>query len=805
MIKKIFLLFVTQSIAVVVYCQSLAINTTGATANTSAILDVAATNKGLLIPRVSLLSTSDVATITAPATGLLVYNTNASITGLGANGPGFYYYFGRWYKFLEYDNSGLAWVTTGNSNTVDGVNYIGTNDFVPLNFKSFNKKAGRIDVTNENVFFGSEAGGTNTAKFNTAIGHWALKLNTTGNYNTALGDGSLLNNTDGVKNTAIGYNSILLGSLGDENTAVGYSALYNGGIGNTAVGSLSLYAGGNNNTAVGYHTLMANTGGYNTAIGVGALLRNTTANYNVAIGSDCLSANTTGFKNTAIGGSALVANTMGSNNNSIGYSSLFNNTTGNFNTAIGIEALYTNNNDNNTAIGYQSLYKNFSGNNNIAIGPTALYKNISGNNNIGIGATALYENILGSENIGIGSSALNKNQNGNQNAVVGTLALSKNISGSSNTSLGYSTLLENIDGNNNTATGYKALNKFNTSGTGNTATGSNALVNIFSGNYVTALGANANASDGLTNATAIGANAKAEQSNSLILGSINGINGATSSTRVGIGTTTPNAPLQFGNDFANRKIVMNDLGNDDHEFTGFGVEANALRYQVALNVIDHVFYSGINSSSSKELLRITGNGNVGIGVPSPNYKLHIGPSSSGLRVEGPAAVGGIAISIGGLGDLQIDKPGTVGGRFIVKDNGNVGINNNNPVYKLDVNGDINATGQVRVNGIALTSDASFKQNISTIPNALSNLLQLRGTNYFFNTAVFPERNFSTDKQMGVIAQEVENIFPELVSTDKEGYKSVNYIGLIPLMIESIKTQQQQINELKQLVNKLINK
>jgi len=142
----------------------------------------------------------------------------------------------------------------------------------------------------------------------------------------------------------------------------------------------------------------------------------------------------------------------------------------------------------------------------------------------------------------------------------------------------------------------------------------------------------------------------------------------------------------------------------------------------------------------------------------------------------------------------------------------VGIGKNNPGYKLDVVGDINASGQVRANGIALTSDARFKQNITGIANALNNLLKLRGTNYFFITNSFPERNFSTDKQIGVIAQEVEKIFPELVSTDKDGYKSVNYIGLIPVVIESIKEQQtqiekqnQRIDKLTQLVNQLLNK
>ena len=217
--------------------------------------------------------------------------------------------------------------------------------------------------------------------------------------------------------------------------------------------------------------------------------------------------------------------------------------------------------------------------------------------------------------------------------------------------------------------------------------------------------------------------------------------------------------------------------------------------------------NGVDFDATSDAMVVLKNGNTGIGTSTPTYKLHIGSSNNGLRIEGPATSGsgGSALNIGGAGDVVVDAPSFPAGRFIIKENGNVGIGKATPTYKLDVVGDINASGLVRANGIALSSDARFKQNIITLPNALSNLLQLRGTNYFFNTKAFPDKNFSTDKQMGVVAQEVEKIYPELVSTDKDGYKSVNYIGLIPVMIESIKEQQKQIDELKKMLKEISKK
>ena len=98
------------------------------------------------------------------------------------------------------------------------------------------------------------------------------------------------------------------------------------------------------------------------------------------------------------------------------------------------------------------------------------------------------------------------------------------------------------------------------------------------------------------------------------------------------------------------------------------------------------------------------------------------------------------------------------------------------------------------------SDERFKRDIEEIPGALAALEQVRGVNYTFRTEEFPERDFTEEKQYGVIAQEVQKVFPELVHEDKEGYLSVNYTGLIPVLLQALKEQQQIINQLRAALN-----
>lgn len=93
---------------------------------------------------------------------------------------------------------------------------------------------------------------------------------------------------------------------------------------------------------------------------------------------------------------------------------------------------------------------------------------------------------------------------------------------------------------------------------------------------------------------------------------------------VGIGVQDPHAPLQFQDEIVNRKIVLRETSNNDHEFDGFGLNsANSIRYQIAADTGAHRFYTGTSSTTSTEIFTITGTGNIGIGASTPNAQLQL--------------------------------------------------------------------------------------------------------------------------------------------------------------------------------------
>ncbi len=159
--KKITFIFLATFIFIgfSIKAQNVGINPTGATPNSSAMLDVSSTDKGMLIPRVSLTSTSDVSTIANPATSLLVYNTNA---GMSNGSVGFYYWNGTQWNKLNDGNASTSnglWTANGNdiSNANSGNVGIGTTTpTAPLHVK------GQEALTIPN-------GGTSTAHVTTLI------------------------------------------------------------------------------------------------------------------------------------------------------------------------------------------------------------------------------------------------------------------------------------------------------------------------------------------------------------------------------------------------------------------------------------------------------------------------------------------------------------------------------------------------------------------------------------------------------------------------------------------------------------
>ncbi len=421
--KKLGLVILLIGITHDALCQNVGINTTGLAPNVSAMLDVESTNKGLLVPRITLLSNADATTIVTPATSLLIYNT--ATAGVVPNNiePGYYYNSGTpasplWQRLLSAVNtSSNAWLINGNSGTVSGTHFIGTTDNVPFNIKVNNMHSGHI-TSNGPVFLGYRAGITNIALYNTGIGYQSLFTNTSGNYNTAIGRSTLYLNTIGAGNTAVGVESLYSNVDGGSNTSIGYTSLYSNtsGSGNTATGVEVLYSNttGFSNTGIGMSSLYSNTGGYNnSAVGNAALYTNTTGHDNSAMGDFSLF-------HTAIGHRAMYANTTGSYCAAYGNLALNDNTTGDYNTANGNEALNNNTTgNNNTASGYRSLYAATTGSFCSSHGTQSLNSNTTGSNNTANGYRALYANTTGSCNAADGYSSLSNNTTGSNNTGLG--------------------------------------------------------------------------------------------------------------------------------------------------------------------------------------------------------------------------------------------------------------------------------------------------------------------------------------------------------------------------------------------------
>jgi hypothetical protein len=203
-----------------------------------------------------------------------------------------------------------SWSLTGNAGTVDGTNFIGTTDNVPLNIRVNNQKAGRIEsnVNTANTFFGYLSGSLNSnGGYNTAIGYSTLASSTGSSGNTATGAFALSANTNaGNYNSAFGGEALTSNIGGSANTAIGNSAMLNN-------------RNGRMNTAIGVEALRNNIGGgRNTAVGIASLLNNDAGNFNTAIGNFSLATNISGDYNSAVGYNAGVGGINFTNATAIG-------------------------------------------------------------------------------------------------------------------------------------------------------------------------------------------------------------------------------------------------------------------------------------------------------------------------------------------------------------------------------------------------------------------------------------------------------------------------------------------------------
>ena len=259
---------------------------------------------------------------------------------------------------------------------------------------------------------------------------------------------------------------------------------------------------------------------------------------------------------------------------------------------------------------------------------------------------------------------------------------------------------------------------------------------------------------------------------------------------VGIGVDAPDAQLQFANTTVNRKIVLWEGANNDHQFYGFGINGGTLRYQTDALGADHVFFAGANATTSNELLRIKGNGNVGINQANPQVPLQFA-TALGKK---------ISLYRGGTGDAGF---GVFGNELRIHSDYNGAditfgydnlVNGFTERFRVQANGNATLAGVLTQN-----SDETLKKNIEPIANASHLLQQLHGYRYQWK-----DENADAEKQLGLLAQEVQKVLPELVKEGENGKLGVNYSGLIPVLLEALKEQRSEIDQLKALVKQLIN-
>jgi len=420
----------------------------------------------------------------------------------------------------------------------------------------------------------------------------------------------------------------------------------------------------------------------------------------------------------------------------------------------------------NTFFGYNAGLSNTTGSSNIFIGYEVGRTNTSGSYNTFLGYQAGYTNNA-SYNSFIGYQAGRSNTSGQYNSFMGYKTGLANTTGSSNVYIGDSVGVSSTSGNKNVFLGNLA-GRNNVSGYNNVYIGYQAgflgnygSQNICIGNY-----------SGYSNTTG----------QNLFIGEYAGQQNTSGSRNSCVGFFSGQNNVTGGqNSYFGQFAGMDNL-NSYNTFIGYWAGGNNVNG--TMNA-----YLGYRSGQGS-----TGSNNVFLGYMA-------GENCSGT---GNVLVGYMAGYGSSKSDaLYIANSNTttplIGGDF---SNKRVGINRMPTTYTLEVGGTIWANGSAITAGLTTWSDRRFKTNIVPIPDALNIVMKLNGVRFDWNRGAFPNRNFTEGKQVGLIAQDVETVLPEVVSTDGEGYKSVAYDKVSAVLVEAIKQQQNQIEELKAQVAKL---
>lgn len=277
------------------------------------------------------------------------------------------------------------------------------------------------------------------------------------------------------------------------------------------------------------------------------------------------------------------------------------------------------------------------------------------------------------------------------------------------------------------------------------------------------------------NAVALGYNSKATAMNALAFGEGSE---ATGQNAVSFGNSTASGLRSFtaGEGVLAKAVGGISIGtyNNSGDFPGAQTAAT-----------DRLFQVGHGTSAARSnALTVLRNGNIGIGnnAINPEYILDIGGRAR-IKDNGGSNTAGIYFN---------NSQNTT--------EGFVGMLNDNEIGFFIGNGwrlIVNKNGTVSAASFQSWSDKRLKKDIKPIQNSLMNLREIKGYNYHWK-----DNRTNRNLQTGVVAQEIEKVFPELVSVGEDGYKSVNYIGLIPHLIEAVKELDKRTDEITRLKKEL---
>jgi hypothetical protein len=348
-------------------------------------------------------------------------------------------------------------------------------------------------------------------------------------------------------------------------------------------------------------------------------------------------------------------------------------------------------------------------------------------------------------------------------------------------------------GTGNTAVGAESL-RFTNVGADNTGIGFQAGdANTFNSRN-TFVGAHADlTSPTISDATAIGARAVVSFSNALVLGATAGLNGATSPTRVGIGTPNPAAMIEAVNDG-----VITDLG----VFTGYGINPeNAPR--LTLRRARGSRATPADVIGADYLGQVGGGGYQGGVFSGARSFVRFSATSTWTAASQDAQIDFHTTPTGSVTPLQ---------RMRIASDGDVGIGTITPLDRLQVVGDVRvgtggANGCLRdFNGGTITgvcaSDLRYKRDIAAFGPVLAQVAALKPATWHWNREAYPQLGFGSQRSYGLVAQDVEAVLPELVVTGADGYKAVDYSRLPLLAIQAIGELKRENDALRQQLEEL---